>query len=128
MTNNTQSIGSNPVPVRGREFVGTVVSDKMANTVTVEWARRRYVPKYQRYEKRRSKVQAHNPNDIRAKEGDLVRIKETRPISKTKNFMVIEVLTQAGEEIVKEDEQSKIEKKAPAKKAVKKEEASEAKE
>ena len=73
----------------GRTFVGTVVSDKMHRTVVVEWERRHYVPKYQRYERRYSKVAAHNPDEIDAKKGDKVTIMETRPISKTKSFIVI---------------------------------------
>ncbi len=77
-------------PVRGRTFTGTVVSDKMAKTVTVVWERRKYIPKYQRYTKARTRVKAHN--DIGAKTGDLVEIRETRPISKTKNFIVTKIL------------------------------------
>ncbi len=73
----------------GRTFTGTVTSDRMYRTVTVAWERRHFVPKYQRYERRYSKVKAHNPVEIDAKVGDLVTIKETRPISKTKNFIVI---------------------------------------
>jgi len=71
--------------------VGTVTSDKMMDTVTVEWNRRRHVAKYQRYEKRQTKVKAHNPKDINARTGDRVRIMETRPISKTKNFIVTKI-------------------------------------
>jgi len=73
----------------GRTFTGIVVSDRMARTVTVAWERRHYVPKYQRYERRYSKVKAHNPPEIDAKTGEKVTIKETRPISKTKHFIVI---------------------------------------
>lgn len=85
-------IGGRTVPAHGRTFVGTVTSDKMMSSVTVEWDRRRFVAKFQRYEKRRSKVHAHNPKEMNAKTGDKVRIMETRPISKTKHFIVIEVL------------------------------------
>ena len=80
------------ISVRGKAFTGKVVSAKMHRTVVVEWERRVLIPKYERYEKRRSKVAAHNPDEINAKEGDIVRIKETRPISKTKNFVVVEIL------------------------------------
>ncbi len=73
----------------GRTFMGTVVSDKMHRTVTVQLERRSYVPKYQRYERRFSKMKAHNPDEIDAKLGDRVTIMETRPLSKTKNFVVI---------------------------------------
>lgn len=72
---------------RGRKFTGTVVSDRMAKTVTVEWDRRVLIPKYQRYEKRRTRVKAHD--DIGCKVGDQVEIMETRPLSKTKNFIVV---------------------------------------
>ena len=80
----------NNTSTRGRTFTGTVISDKMSRTVTVEWTRRHYIPKYERYEKRRSRVKAHNPDDIDAQLGDIVTIKETRPLSKTKHFIIIQ--------------------------------------
>jgi small subunit ribosomal protein S17 len=90
--------------VRGRTLLGTVTSDKMSKTVTVGWDRRVYVPKYERYEKRRSKVKAHNPNCIDAKKGDLVRIAETKPLAKTKHFIVIEILgKQSKAQVLKEE-------------------------
>lgn len=81
------------ISVRGKTFTGKVVSAKMHKTVVVEWERRVLIPKFERYEKRRSKVSAHNPEKINAKEGDIVKISETRPLSKTKNFIVVEVLS-----------------------------------
>lgn len=90
--------------VRGRILNGIVTSDKMYKTVVVGWTRRLYVPKYERYEKRRSSVKAHNPDCINAKKGDAVRISETRPLSKTKHFVVIEILgKQSKEQAVKEE-------------------------
>lgn len=80
------------ISTRGKSFVGKVVSAKMHKTVVVEWERRVLVPKFNRYTKRRSKVSAHNSDEINAKEGDIVRIQEVRPISKTKNFTVVEIL------------------------------------
>jgi len=80
------------VPLRGRSFVGTVVSAKRHKTIKVEWTRHIYIPKYERYELRRTRVHAHNPESINAKEGEMVRIIECRPISKTKHFVVIEKL------------------------------------
>ncbi len=77
---------------RGRTFKGEVVSSKAQKTVTVQWMRRIYVPKYERYQIKRSKVKAHNPEEMGAKEGDTVVIKECRPLSKTKKFVVIEVI------------------------------------
>lgn len=79
--------------LRGRIFVGTVISHKMAKTITVEWPRQIYLSKYERFEKRRSRVKAHLPSCIKIKVGDRVKIAECRPLSKTKNFVVIEVLS-----------------------------------
>lgn len=83
--------------VRGRIFTGTVISDRMQKTVTVEWPLRKFNKKYERFEMRRTRVKAHNPESIDAKAGDLVRIAETRPLSKTKNFVVIEILKKNDE-------------------------------
>lgn len=83
---STVIIKGKPLSTRGRTFVGTVISNRMTKTVTVEWERRKYVGKYQRYEKRRTRVKAHDPFGLQI--GDMVEIIETRPISKTKNFLV----------------------------------------
>lgn len=82
----------------------------MQQTVTVEWIRRRYVPKYERYLKSRTKVKAHNPPEIDAKAGDLVVIQQCRPISKTKHFTIVkkighERLFEARKEL---EEESKV--------------------
>lgn len=77
---------------RGRTFKGVVVSSKAQKTVTVEWMRRVYIPKFERYQIKRSKVKAHNPSEMDAKEGDSVVIRECRPLSKTKKFVVVEVM------------------------------------
>lgn len=69
--------------------MGTVVSTKMDNTVVIERQHMKMVPKYQRYEKRRSKIHAHNPPCVGAKIGDIVTIAECRPISKTKSYVVV---------------------------------------
>jgi len=75
---------------RGRVLDGVVVSDKMRKTVTVQLERMHYVPKYERYVRRTSKIHAHNPPCISAKVGDRVRIMECRKLSRTKSFVVIE--------------------------------------
>jgi small subunit ribosomal protein S17 len=78
------------LPVRGQILEGTVVSDKAPKTVVVLRSYLKKIPKYERYEKRRSKIHAHNPPCINAKVGDVVKIAECRPLSKTKSFVVIE--------------------------------------
>ena len=77
--------------VHGRRFVGTVKSAKAMRTVTVEFEWRRKIQKYQRYETRRTKIKAHSPPCLDPKEGASVTIMETRPLSKTKCFVVIQV-------------------------------------
>ncbi|MCW7076457.1 MAG: 30S ribosomal protein S17 [Candidatus Syntropharchaeales archaeon] len=78
--------------VRGQILEGKVVSSKMDKTVLVEREYLKKIPKYERYEKRRSTLHVHNPSCIDVKDGDIVKIAECRPLSKTKNFVVIERL------------------------------------
>jgi small subunit ribosomal protein S17 len=80
------------LPIRGRLFEGVVVSAKMDKTVVVERDYLSYISKFMRYERRRSRIPSHNPPCIDAKEGDHVTIAETRPISKTVSFVVVEKL------------------------------------
>jgi small subunit ribosomal protein S17 len=77
--------------VRGQILEGKVVSSKMDKTVVVEREYLKKNTKYDRYEKRRSKIHAHNPPCINAKDGDKVTIMECRPLSKTKTFVIVEV-------------------------------------
>jgi len=77
------------LPVRGRVFRGRVRSAKSHNTVIVEWGYHRFIRKYERYQRQKSRMTAHNPSCMRAKEGDFVVVAECRPISKTKHFVVV---------------------------------------
>ncbi len=106
------------VSLRGRLFTGVVKSDKMAKTVTVEWERRRFVKKYERYAKSFSRVKAHNPPCINAKAGEKVRVKETRPLSKTKHFVVVEVVGRTAP-LLKEEKKEKPEVQASKKDSAK---------
>ena len=81
--------------IRGKIFQGVVLSAKMDKTVVVGWEYLRKIKKLKRYMRCRTKVAAHNPPCINAKEGDVVRIAECRPLSKTKSFVVIEVVEKA---------------------------------
>ncbi len=80
------------VRVRGLILKGIVVKAKMRNTVVVEREYLYYDRKYRRYERRTSRIHAHNPPCINAKEGDIVIIGETRPLSKTVHFVVLAVV------------------------------------
>jgi len=77
-------------PVRGRTLICIVNKIGSNKSATVTWTRLFYIPKYQRYEKRRSKVSVHVPPCVKIVVGDKVKIVETRPVSKTKNFVVVE--------------------------------------
>jgi len=81
---------------RGSELTGVVVSDKGRRSVVVEREFTKRIPKYERLARKRSRIPAHNPDCISAKEGDIVRIAECRRISKTKAWTVVEVLKRGG--------------------------------
>ena len=91
-TEKVWKVKGRSICVKRRSHVGTVVSTKMQKSVVVEWERRVFVPKFERYLKRRTKVHARVPEDIEVEEGDKVRIHACRPISKTINFIVMENL------------------------------------
>lgn len=80
---------------RGRRKVrtGVVASDRMAKTVTVVITRRLAHPLYGKQVTRTKKVHAHD--ELGAKAGDRVRIVETRPLSKTKRWRVVEIVERA---------------------------------
>src|SRR5438445_1185263 len=90
-----QQQAGTPAP-RGRrkERVGKVVSDKMEKTVIVSLTRQVPHPLYKKYFKKTTKFVAHDEKND-AKTGDTVRIMETRPLSKTKRWRVVEVLERA---------------------------------
>ena len=75
--------------VRGIILDVQIVSKKMQGTVVTKRERRHYVKKYQRYEKRTSRYLAHLPGCIEVDVGDMVRIVECRPLSKSTSFVVI---------------------------------------
>lgn len=79
---------------RRKERVGKVVSDKMQKTVVVTLTRQVPHPLYKKYFKKTTKFVAHDEKGD-AKTGDTVRIMETRPLSKTKRWRVVEVLERA---------------------------------
>ena len=81
---------------RGRkiEVVGEVVSDKMDKTISVLIYRMVKHPKYGKYVKKTSVFKAHDEKN-QAKAGDIVKIRETRPLSKTKRWTLAEVVETA---------------------------------
>jgi small subunit ribosomal protein S17 len=83
--------------VRGQVLEGEVASTDMDKTVVVEREYDVFVPKYDRYMKRRSRVPAHAPECFDIEVGDTVSIAETRPLSKTKSHAVVEVTDDGGD-------------------------------
>ena len=84
------------LPVRGRIFEGKVISTRMRNSIVVRRDYLHYVKKYKRYEKRHGNITAHCPPCFDyIKEGDIVKIAECRPLSKTKSYVVIDVKSES---------------------------------
>ena len=79
-----------------RTVEGRVVSNKMDKTVTVLVERQVKHALYGKYIRRSTKLHAHDAENT-AKEGDIVRLVEVAPISKTKNWRVVEIVSRAAE-------------------------------
>ena len=77
--------------LRGKSREGVIIKKDLNRSATVEFHWRSYLPKYERFQKKRSKLHCHNPACINAKVGDQVLIVECRKISKTKSFVITEV-------------------------------------
>ena len=74
--------------------VGKVTADKMDKTVSVSVEWRRAHPLYRKSMRRRTQLKAHDAENL-CRVGDLVRVMETRPVSKTKRWRVVEILSRA---------------------------------
>ncbi len=79
---------------RRKQFIGTVVSDKMDKTVVVMVETLVKHPLYEKYVRRRKKYMAHDENN-ECKVGDKVLIEETRPLSRRKRWRVRQILERA---------------------------------
>ena len=88
MVDNTQSS-------KGRVVKGKVLSNKMDKSITVLVERQVKHPLYGKYIKKSTKLHAHDETN-QCQEGDVVTIRETRPISKTKTWSLVEVVERAA--------------------------------
>ncbi len=77
-----------------REFVGKVVSNKMEKTIVVEVEKVKMHPLYKKRYTIKKKYYAHDEKQ-QAKEGDIVRIRQTRPLSRLKRWRLVEVVEKA---------------------------------
>jgi small subunit ribosomal protein S17 len=93
----TATAGNGPErePRRRQEKVGVVVSAKMQKTVVVEVERLVMHPLYQKYLRRRSRFMAHDEKG-ECRPGDQVTIRETRPMSRHKRWIVQSIMVRAG--------------------------------
>jgi small subunit ribosomal protein S17 len=91
------------LPVRGQVLEATVVSTAMQRTAVVERTILHYVPKYERYEKRRRRYLVHAPPCLAIPVGHRVRIAETRSLSKLVTFCIVQDLGEASRRITGEE-------------------------
>tara|TARA_B100001093_G_scaffold436750_1_gene435318 strand:- start:9479 stop:9733 length:255 start_codon:yes stop_codon:yes gene_type:complete len=77
-----------------KERIGTVASNKMDKSIVVSIQRRVKHPLYGKFVKKTSRFVAHDEKNS-CNEGDTVRIMETRPISKSKNWRLVEIIERA---------------------------------
>lgn len=77
-----------------KERVGQVVSDKMDKTIVVAVENRSAHPKYGKIVVKTKRYKVHDEEN-KCREGDRVRIQETRPLSRTKRWQVVEIITTA---------------------------------
>ena len=77
-----------------RTVQGRVVSNKMEKSITVVVERKVKHPIYGKFIKRTTKLHAHDETN-QCNEGDVVVIRECRPLSKSKNWMLVDVITKA---------------------------------
>ncbi len=85
----------NIVLTRGRTFQGTVVK-KFDTRVAVEFERTVRIPKYERFAKKKTRLHARIPQGMTIHEGDYVKIRECRPLSKIIHFVVVEIVRPIG--------------------------------
>ena len=91
---------------RRRVMVGEVVSDKMDKTVVVRVDRTRRHPLYGKVIRVSKRYKAHDEEN-RCRVGDVVRIMESRPLSREKRWVVIEILSR-GEEVIETQEEPEV--------------------
>jgi small subunit ribosomal protein S17 len=94
MAENTNTTAEQQ-PARRNEKVGQVVSTKMQKTIVVEIEMRKAHPKYKRVMKSNKKFYAHDELNS-ARVGDMVRIRETRPLSKLKRWSLEEIVRRSS--------------------------------
>jgi len=77
---------------RGRIFKG-IITKKFPTRVVVEFERTVYIPKYERYYRKKTRLHSRLPQGLNVEVGDMVKVQECRPLSKIINSIVIEKIS-----------------------------------
>lgn len=80
------------INVKKELFTGKIIKKDTSHSATMEWHKPCYVRKYERYEVRRYRMRVHNPSCINAEIGQEVLVAKTRPLSKTKDHVIIQLI------------------------------------
>ncbi len=78
--------------VKKESHTGVIFKKDIHHTATIEWFRPYFIKKYERFEKRRSRLRVHNPPCLDAQVGQEVLAMRCRPLSKTKNFVIVKII------------------------------------
>lgn len=93
-------VGTRKIPLRGRKFEGFVIK-KVGDRIKIEFERVKFIRKYERYAKSKSKIHAKLPEDLKAviNVGDYIQIQECRPLSKILHHVVIKKIRGGNEKL-----------------------------
>jgi len=108
------------ITVKKELFRGKIIKKDVSHSATIEWSKPFFVPKFERYEVRRYRMRVHNPACVNAEIGEEVLVAKTRPLSKTKNHVVLQVL-RAAEKVLSSASEDGLTVKAVGKESSKKE-------
>jgi small subunit ribosomal protein S17 len=103
------------INVKNELFQGKVVKKDINHSATIEWFRPYPVPKYERFEIRRSRMRVHNPPCMDAVIGSNVLVARTRPLSKTKHHVIIKIQDSLEGVIKVKDKKDQLEEKSEKK-------------
>jgi small subunit ribosomal protein S17 len=105
---NKKETTKNLVGTRGRIFKGKVIK-KFPHRLTIEFDRPVYIKKYERFYKKKTRIHARIPESLRDKIelGDIIKVQESRPLSKIIHAVVIEIVSEKKKEKIKSGEKAK---------------------
>jgi len=89
-------LAEKPISTRGRTFEG-FVAKRFPSRVVIEFDNPVYVPKYERFFRKKTRIHAKLPSNMDVEVGDYVKVQECRPLSKIIHHVVIQKMTSAAE-------------------------------